>query len=412
MIIALFPNDNRGRAPVAAWRKLSDLRGMIAAIDPLPVPEVFVPFAEELIGVATVRDLAAALRVVAPRSKPAAVVAAETAIAPLSLRERSDLLRDALLEDLPGDYASFAAVIRSAAERAPTFTGWLIWPVTSAVAVKAIEQGGTEAFDDALSLLADLTHRLTSEFALRTLLDHDLGRALATITGWTGSDSPDVRRLASEGTRPMLPWAARVPGILAEPKATLPILNALYRDGSEYVRRSVANHLNDISRREPELAVATAADWLAEPGEDSAAIGKTVRHALRTLVKQGHPGALGLLGFAPARVDVTGPLLSADEVEIGAALTFAATVRNLAAEPVCLAIDYIVHHRKANGTTAGKTFKLATRVLGPGESCDLNREHSFRVITTRRYHPGAHALELQINGVRFGRAGFELLAAR
>jgi 3-methyladenine DNA glycosylase AlkC len=368
------------------------------------------PFADELIGARTVRDLVTALRVAAPRSKPVSVVAAETALAPLSLRERSDLLRDALLEDLPGDYASFAATVRSAAS-APTFTGWLIWPVTSAVAVKAIEQGGEEAFDDALALLAELTPRLTSEFALRVLLNHDLDRALATIAGWTGSDSHDVRRLASEGTRPMLPWAVRVPGILAEPKATLPILNALYRDNSEYVRRSVANHLNDISRRDPDLVVATASQWLAEPGEDPGATGKVVRHALRTLVKQGHRGALGLLGFAPARVEVTGPRLSADAITIGAALTFTATVRNLESEPARLAIDYVVHHRKANGTTTGKTFKLTTQVLGPGESYELSREHSFRVITTRRYHPGAHALELQVNGVRSGRADFDLLAA-
>lgn len=365
------------------------------------------PFADELIGAPAVRDLAAALRLTAPKSR---VAAAEAALAPLSLRERSDLLRDALLADLPGDYASFAATIRAAAAGAPSFTGWLIWPVTSAVAVKAVDEGTAAAFDDALALLAELTPRLTAEFALRTLLNHDLDRALAAIEGWARSDSHDVRRLASEGTRPMLPWAVRVPRVLAEPRATLPILNALYRDESEYVRRSVANHLNDLSRREPELAVATASAWLAEPGDDPAATGKLVRHALRTLVKQGHPEALGLLGFAPTRVEVTGPRLASDTVAIGGSLRFTATVHNPDPDPARLAIDYVVHHRKANGTLTGKTFKLTTRVLAPGESFELSRKHSFRVITTRRYHPGPHALELQVNGVRSGRAEFVLEA--
>lgn len=366
------------------------------------------PFADELIGTHTVRALITALRTVSPRARLSGLRAAETALAPLALRERSDLMRDALLDDLPGDFTSFAAIMRAAAAQAPSFTGWLIWPVTSAVAAKAIEQGGTDAFDDALALLAELTSRLSSEFALRALLNHDLERALDATLAWTGSDNEDVRRLASEGTRPLLPWAVRVPGIVAAPKVTLPILDALYRDGSEYVRRSVANHLNDISRQAPELVVATATEWLAAPDDNT---GRVVRHGLRTLVKRGHPGALALQGFTPARLDVTGPLLAADTVAIGETLTFTAAVRNLEPEPARLAIDYVVHHRKANGSLTGKTFKLTTRTLEPGETCELRREHSFKVLTTRRYHPGPHALELQINGVRSGRAEFVLLTA-
>ncbi|WP_439658693.1 DNA alkylation repair protein [Lentzea sp. HUAS TT2] len=365
------------------------------------------PFADELIGAPAVRALVTSLRAVTPRARLPRLSAAETALAPLALRERSDLIRDALLADLPGDYASFAQTVRAAAEKAPSFTGWLIWPVTSAVAAKAIDEGGVDAFDDALALLAELTPRLTSEFALRSLLNADLGRALGAIVHWTRSESADVRRLASEGTRPVLPWAIRVPGILADPKATLPILDALYRDESEYVRRSVANHLNDISRSDPDLVVATAGAWLAEPGENTE---RLVRHALRTLVKQGNPGALALLGFTAAELDVTGPVLGADTVAIGETLSFTGSVRNLGQEPARLVIDYVVHHRKANGTLTGKTFKLTTRTVEPGETYELSREHSFRVITTRRYHPGRHAVELQVNGVRSGRAEFTVVA--
>ncbi|GGK69469.1 hypothetical protein Sme01_14980 [Sphaerisporangium melleum] len=281
--------------------------------------------------------------------------------------------------------------------------------MTSAIATKAVADGGVAAFDDAMATLADLTSRLTAEFAIRTLLDHDLDRALAAALTWTASPDEDVRRLASEGTRPFLPWARRVPGILAAPRATLPIINALYRDESEYVRRSVANHLNDLSRQHPDIVLETATAWLADPDENTP---RLVRHALRTLVKKGHPGALGLLGFTTtASIDVTGPLLTATEIAFGGTIGFTATITNTGAEAASLAIDYIVHHMKANGTQRGKTFKLTTATLAPGEKLQLAREHSFREITTRRYHPGAHAVELQINGAPSGRADFTLRAS-
>lgn len=369
------------------------------------------PFADELIGTQTVRALTASLETVRPDLELAAVRATEQALAPLSLRERSDLLRDALLADLPGDYAALAATVRAARDRARPFTGWLIWPVTSAIVAKAIEDGSTSAFDDALALLAELTPRLTAEFAIRGLLNDNLDRALTIVQDWVTSGNEHVRRLATEGTRPFLPWSVRVPGILAAPRSTLPILHALYRDESDYVRRSVANHLNDLSRREPDLVVETAAAWLRAPGDATATQENTrrlVRHGLRTLVKQGHPGALGLLGITPAAVEVTGPVLATDFVAIGEVLDFTASVRNANTQAARLAVDYVIHHRKANGSQTSKTFKLVTRQLAPGETLSLRKQHSFRVITTRRYHPGEHALELQVNGVRHGRVSFML----
>jgi 3-methyladenine DNA glycosylase AlkC len=363
------------------------------------------PSADELIGLPAVDDLISAIRTAAPGADLASLRAARSRIAPLALRERADLLRDALLTDLPGDYAALDRTVRHARDHAPQFTGWLIWPVTVAVATRAVQDGGTAAFDGAMALLADLTGRLTAEFAIRTLLRHDLDRALGIITGWTASADTDVRRLASEGTRPYLPWSTRVPGILSRPGVTVPILDALYRDESEYVRRSVANHLNDLSRDHPGLVVDTARRWLADPGPDT---GRLVRHGLRTLIKRGDPAALGLLGFTPATVEVDGPHLDRTTVPAGGSVRFTAAIRNTGSDQARLTIDYIVHHRKANGGQTGKTFKLTTRVLAPGEQITVVREHSFRPITTRRYHPGMHAISLQINGTESARADFEL----
>ncbi|MCU1528193.1 MAG: alkylation repair protein [Frondihabitans sp.] len=366
------------------------------------------PFADELIGVPTALTLIAGVQAAAPDRTLSSLRATPDRLAPLALRERSDLLRDALLTDLDGSFDDLAATVRRAAAGTLPFSGWLIWPVTSAVAERAVQDGSEAAFDDALSLLAELTSRLTSEFAIRTLLRHDLPRALGTIQAeWVTSDDVDVRRLASEGTRPYLPWSTRVPGILADPESTVPLLTALYRDDSEYVRRSVANHLNDISRANPALVVETARAWLRAPDENTE---RLVGRALRTLVKRGDPGALALLGFTPAALDVAAFALDRATAAIGETVTFSAAVTNTGDEPARLSIDYAVHHRKANGESTGKTFKLAVRTLSPGEKLTLVKQHSFRVITTRRYHPGTHAIELLINGVSFGRREFELTA--
>ncbi|MFC0628118.1 DNA alkylation repair protein [Kribbella deserti] len=305
--------------------------------------------------------------------------------------ERGRLVRDALLTDLPGEYDEFDRAIRKALAD-DAFTGWMIWPVTEALAVRAVD---ANALDAGLALLAELTGRLTGEFALRTFLAADVDRTLATALEWTTHPDEHVRRLATEGTRSRLPWARQVPALLEKPR-TLAILDALRSDSSAYVRRSVANHLNDLSRDHPTAAVSLASRW-AEPGDERS--GWIIRHGLRTLVKKGDPGALGLLGFAPpVGVEVIGPTLSKSEIDFGGELTFEATVTNTSAEPVRLAVDYVIHHQKANGKLAPKVFKLTVRELLPGASAVLQKRHSFRPISTRRYYPGPHAVELQVNG--------------
>lgn len=320
----------------------------------------------------------------------------------LSLRERTDLLSRALLADLPEGYSGTAVIFRRALDD-PDFTGWMIWPVTEAAVTPAL--AGTEPgdFDDCLALLAELTPRLTAEFAIRRLLAADLDRALARIQGWTSHPDWRVRRLASEGTRAYLPWAVRVPELTARPAATLPILDALYRDTVEDVRRSVANHLNDLARHAPDEVVATAARWLAAPDANTP---RVVRHGLRTLVKKAHPGALELLGFPPASLAVTPPRLDRAVVELPGELAFDFRVTNLGPAEARLAVDYVVHYAKANGTRTEKVFKLGTSVLGPGESRNFSKRHAFRQMTTRVHHAGGHALQLQVNGVRYPAADF------
>jgi 3-methyladenine DNA glycosylase AlkC len=367
------------------------------------------PFADELLGIDAATALSGAISNAAGHPSPH-LAAAASSLSPLSLGERAAALSEALLADVPGGTDELARVIRSALATDPGFTGWMIWPVTLAASARAVDEGTAAAFDTGMALQAELTGRLTAEFGIRALLRADPSRALAEMLRWTTSPDPAVRRLASEGSRPFLPWGVRIPQLLGTPDATLPILDALHRDDDEVVRRSVANHLNDLSRDHAALVVATAQRWLDARAEDDATTLPLVRHALRTLVKRGDPGALAVLGFSAGAFEVEGPWLDRDTVPFGGAVEFTAVVRNAGDAAAKVAIDYVVHHRKANGSSTTKTFKHAVLELAPGESVAVRRTHSFRPITTRRYHPGEHAIAVQVNGVATEPVAFELEA--
>ncbi|MFB7337019.1 DNA alkylation repair protein [Streptomyces adustus] len=366
------------------------------------------PTADELISPVSIRSLALILRETSPEISPWQTVAQSAGtLASLSLSERARTVGEALLVDAGHDYRRLARAVRAALAR-EDLTGWMVWPVTEAVATSATESGTGEDLDDGLTLMAALTPRLTSEFALRTFLNADLERTLAAARTWTASPDEAVRRLASEGTRPKLPWARQVPALNRNPALGVPILDALYPDSSAFVRRSVANHLNDVSRLDADLAGSTAARWARKPESTTPAL---IRHAMRTLIKNGDPNALHLVGFHGSRDDLTvvGPLPEETDIPFGGALTFTARITNISQRPVTLSIDYVIHHMKANGKTAPKVFKLAKRALNPGQSTELTREHSFRLITTRVYYPGAHQLQLQVNGHQFDPVDFRLL---
>jgi len=355
----------------------------------------------ELIDRNAVMSLRGHLTRAAPGRSFDQVERAVTGLDPLNLRARSDLISDALVADLPDDYPEVAAIFRRAIDD-PGFDGWMLWPVTETVARLAL---AANAHEDGLLLLSELTPRFTGEFAIRPFLAADLSRALEVISPWTDSPDAHVRRLASEGTRPLLPWARRVRGILEKPESTVPIIDALYRDGSETVRRSAANHLNDLSRHQPGLAVEVAAGWRKDPDDNTA---RTVRHAMRTLVKKAHPGALELLGFGTASLVVSPLRLERANVQMPADLVFDVDITNDGQAPTRLAIDFVIHYVKSNGRHAEKVFKLATKELAVGETIQLRKKHRFQQRTTRVHHRGTHLLELQINGQRHGRSEFHV----
>ncbi|WP_166426770.1 DNA alkylation repair protein [Labedella populi] len=361
---------------------------------------------DEFIG----RESVAGLRAVLVRARPerdwATLDTVHESLPGNALKARSDLVAAALATDLDGDYRSAADVFRRALSD-PDFRGWPLWPVTESAVTLALAEGSTTAFDDALELLSELTHRLTSEFAIRRLLAADLDRALVAVRAWTSSPDEHVRRLASEGTRPYLPWAVRVPGLLTRSRDLVPVLESLRDDGSDYVRRSVANHLNDIARHDPALVVETLDDW-ANDADAPPTRSWVVRHALRSLVKKGDQGALAILGFRAQSVTVSPPVLSAETLTVPDRLSITIDVRNDGDADARLVVDYVVGYRKSNGSISPKVFKLTTVSLAPGETRSVRAVHDFRPLSTRVHHAGTHWVEAQVNGVRSEATAFEL----
>jgi len=251
-----------------------------------------------------------------------------------------------------------------------------------------------------------ITQRFSCEFSIRTFIERAPAQTMPRLGEWTRDPSEHVRRLVSEGTRPRLPWAPRLRGFMEDPTPVIELLDALKDDRSEYVRRSVANNLNDISKDHPDLAVATARRWMHDAGPDRR---RLVAHGLRTLIKAGDSGALGALGFeAGARADVTGLAVVPAEARIGDAVDVTAQVTNPGGGMARLVVDLRVHFVKARGTSSPKVFKVRTLELAGGERVAVRKRISLRQHSTRTHHPGLHRVEVMVNGAVAATTAFTL----
>lgn len=318
---------------------------------------------------------------------------------PLALMDRMRHIADALAACLPADFVEAAELLDRAVD-SPTLTGWMALPCSHYVSVAGIEHPRS-----ALPLLARLTPRFSSEFAIRPFIERSPAITFEFLREWSLDPNEHVRRLVSEGTRPRLPWASRLRALMADPSPAVDLLDRLVEDPSEYVRRSVANHLNDIAKDHPRLAVDIAARWLAR-GNDASA--RVVRHGLRTLVKNGDPAALALLGFDHgAAISLDRLEVTPHRVPIGGEVTIDFSLSTTDA-PVDTVIDYLVHHAGARGPRGARVFKLTTSILRPGSPRRFSKRHRFAEVTVRRIHPGTHRIEIQVNGRVLGGADVEV----
>jgi 3-methyladenine DNA glycosylase AlkC len=280
-------------------------------------------------------------------------------------------------------------------------SGFEVWPLCHFV-----ETFGLEHFEESLDALYHLTPLFTAEFAIRPFLNRYPERTLQYLHRWSGDPNPQVRRLVSEGTRPRLPWGQRLPAFQHDPSPVLELLWKLRSDPDAVVRRSVANNLNDIAKDHPDQVVETVREWAKDASKE---MRQLIRHACRTLIKQGHPGVFEVIGFTPnPLVELEEFTISCSSIRMGEALEVTLKRRSLTDETQRIVIDYKLHHRKANGKLSPKVFKWTTQTLKHRQSLSLTRKHKFRVITTRRYYTGQHIFEVLINGQPYGQQAFIL----
>lgn len=315
----------------------------------------------------------------------------------LELKDRVNLIADELSRYLPCEYPrALKTVVAVAADE--TIDAWAGWPLCSFV-----ERHGLDYPEASLRAMSTLTARWSCEFAIRPYLVHHLALTRRFLQEWVTDGDEAVRRLASEGTRPLLPWGPRVRALIDDPSIGLDVVTALRHDPSDTVRRSVANHLNDLSKLDPDLVLSVVGRWLDDDA-DSGVLDRTmIAHGLRTLVKRGHPRALDALGYTTdPEVEIEAftciPSIETGPVVLGQSVTLEATVRSTADVAQKLVIDFIIHHVTASGGTSSKVFKWTTRDLAPGASVTLVKRRRIEQASTRTYHAGRHRVELQIGG--------------
>ncbi len=318
-------------------------------------------------------------------------------VADMALMDRLRHMATMLEQRLDSDFPTAAEQIRAAMPPPldPTksdddFGHFIYAPLGVFVERQAI----ADHFECGLDLLRDITMRFSMEFSLRPFIIHNPSDVLSRAQGWAKDDNYHVRRLASEGTRPRLPWGQNV-GL--RPQDTMPILDALHSDPTRYVTRSVANHLNDITKIDPECVVSKLDDWIGDGLQHEKELLWMRKHALRGLVKSGNPAAMLHLGYRPdTQLDVA-TISIPDQVAPGAKAMV--SVEIVAANDAPLIVDYVVHFQKANGKTSAKTFKLKTLDARAGKQVSLSKLHHFKdTATTFKLFSGAHRIDLQVNG--------------
>lgn len=279
--------------------------------------------------------------------------------------------------------------------------GFIIIALTNFIA-----RNGKDHFHLSMRALLEMTKRFSSEGSIRHFIISHEKEVLEYYRKWALDSNVHVRRLVSESLRPRLPWAIRLQNYVQDPSPILEFLDILKDDPELYVRRSVANNLNDIAKDHPKVVTNTLGKWRKNESKEMTWL---IKHALRTLIKKGDPAALEILGFhADAHISISPIELESETITLGEALNFSLTVTNEGNRIENLVFDYVIYHMKANGKRAPKVFKLKTGVLKPGESISLKKRHVIKKINTRTYYAGEHKIAMKVNGREFDAVSFNL----
>ncbi|HEX8592322.1 MAG TPA: DNA alkylation repair protein [Pseudomonas sp.] len=316
----------------------------------------------------------------------------------LSLMQRLNRVSRGLQACLPQDYIEALGILYNLAPRLNSGFVTLILP-------EFVALYGQHDFERSMQALKYFTAFGSSEFAVRHFLRLDMDRALQLMRDWAQDENEHVRRLASEGSRPRLPWSFRIEALMRDPTPVLPILDALKTDSSLYVRKSVANHLNDITKDNHEWVLDQIEGW----SMDNPHTAWIARHALRSLIKKGNRRALTIMGAGHApQVRIEQLCVNPEQVRLGDRINLSFRLTSTAGQSQRLIIDYALHYVKKAGGTSAKVFKLKTLTLAAGESVRVSREQQIRNFTTRVHYAGKHELDVLINGECLARTFFDL----
>jgi 3-methyladenine DNA glycosylase AlkC len=346
------------------------------------------------------------------------VAACLDGLAPLSLTGRAAHIAGALRQCLPDDFAQTARILeRSLGPRHAGSETFGMAPFKYLPHTMYVAEHGLGHFEDSMRLQCELTQRFCAEFSIRTFLNHHPEATYARLVEWARHPDVHVRRLVSEGSRPRLPWAPRLRRFQEDPAPVLALLEMLKDDPELYVRRSVANNLNDIAKDHAAVVVDTCRRWLRDSAGLQADVIKARRwivgHALRSLVKQGHQGALDLLGAGRApKIRLASLRIAPKRVAFGGTVVLTCAMESTASRDQDLLVDYAVHYVKASGSASAKVFKLKRVTLAPKEALPIALRVTLKDLTTRKHYPGRHVVELIVNGRRFPAGAFTLLPRR
>lgn len=363
-------------------------------------------------GVEVIDRIAAMLSATAPGLDwPAFTRAARLGFDELELMDRARHIARALAATLPTDFRQAAPLLVGAfgpahhTEKHDGMDGFLYLPFSLYIA-----EHGLGYFDEGMRANHELTQRFTAEFSIRPFIERYPQRSLVLLEQWVDDPNVHVRRLVSEGTRPRLPWAGRLRVFDDQPDVMIRLLTRLRDDPHEYVRRSVANHLNDIGKACPDLLIETCAQWMVDAPEPRQ---RLIRHALRSLVKAGDTRAIRILGFDSQQsewVTVKRVRVAPAKARIGGVVVIGFGLHNASDKAVGAIVDLRVHYVKADGSRAPKVFKLSAPQLPADGAVGLTHRLSLRQMTTRRHYPGRHLLELLVNGRTISLGSFVILA--
>lgn len=324
-----------------------------------------------------------------------------------SYKNRASVITTALIASLPSNYNTASKIILNSFKFTTTKSNWesfYFLPIGNYVAIKGCKR---KYLPISFKLIYEITKRFTSEFAIRPFLDEYFEETLIQLGKWNKDPNEHVRRLVSEGTRQRLPWGKSVDNLNKHPEKIIALLEPLKDDPSKYVQKSVANHLNDLSKSKPDLFYKTLFNWREVESESTRWI---IKHALRNELKKGNSNALKLLGYdLNPKIKVINFKLDAQKIQLGETLGFQFEIQSDAAKSQTLQIDYIIHYLKSNGKTAPKTFKIKSITISLKEKVKISKKQTFKPFTTRKHYSGIHYIEVFINGLSFNKQSFHLV---